>query len=194
MNYPFSFWKNVQKTTLYNLVEMSAQPCFSSWKKLLDFHRYPQKYLFSCYDGTQLSQIAAVCPASPPRMQCLSWGWLQATSCLLTRPPATLLCHARELSSPLPMEISLLIHGAAVTAALLWKMMRAEGLLQKEPIFPLHLGSGNPNNPLEIQSVTHCSLNEPLCPNTSFSLSHGLVYASQTHSYCGRGAFDNNAD
>lgn len=167
---------------------------FQLKKKLLDFHKYPQKHLFSCYDGTQLSQIDAVCPASPPRMQCLSSGWLQATSCRLTRPPATLHCHTRMLSSPFPMEISLLIHGAAVTAALLWKMMRAEGLSQKKPIFPLHLGSGNPNNPLEIQSVTHCSLNEPLCLNTSYSLSHRLVYSAQIHSYWGRGALDNNAD
>lgn len=75
-----------------------------------------------------------VCPASPSRIQCLSSGCLHATSCCLTRPPATLHRHGRVLSPPFPMEISLLIHGAAVTAALLWKMMRAQGLSQKEPI------------------------------------------------------------
>lgn len=129
----------------------------------LDFQRYPQKHILTCYVGTQLSQIDAVCPASPARIQCLSSGWLQATSCCLARPPATLRRHARMLSPPFPMEISLLIHSAAVTAALLWKMMRAQGRSQKEPIFPLHLGSGNPDDPLKIQSVAHCPLNEPLC-------------------------------
>lgn len=130
--------------------------------------------------GTQLTQIDSVCPVSPPRMQCLSSGCWQATSCCLTRPPATLHRHGRVLCPPFPMEISLLIHGAAVTAALLWKMMRAQGLPQKEPIFPLHLGSYNPDDRLKIQSVTYCPLNEPLCLNTSwykrFSHSQACVF------------------
>lgn len=114
---PFNFidaacWFKNQCTIILQKYQLSH--VFPIEKKLLDFHRYPQKHLFTCYDGTLLSQIV-----SPPRMRCLSSGWLQATSRRLTRPPATLRRHARVLSLPFPMEISLLIHGAAVTAALL---------------------------------------------------------------------------
>lgn len=127
---------------------------------------------------------------------------MHATSCHLTRPPAILHRWTRVLSPPFPMEILPLIHGAAVTAGLLWKMLRAKGLLlkkkqnkQKQNIFPLHLGFGNPNDPLKIQSVMHCSLNEPLRLNTSYSLSHSLGLCILPNSFLlGSRGFDNNAD
>ncbi|KAL1253173.1 hypothetical protein QQF64_017866 [Cirrhinus molitorella] len=50
----------------------------------------------------------------------------------------------------------------------------SRGALTERAHFPFTPGLWLSQRPSEIQSVTHCSLNEPLCLNTSYGLAHSL--------------------
>ncbi len=70
----------------------------------------------------------------------------------------------------------------------------SRGALAEKAHFPFTPGLWQSQQPSG-DSVSHTLFFKwASCLNTSYSLSHRLVYSAQTHSYWGRGAFDNNAD